>query len=291
MKIHGVPINLADAEAGPSVESQSDLDARQQREREYHRDFAQRHAGMIDTPVPLDVIQDTTRRPWNGYWTSYDMLMAQQLAGKKVVVSGCGFGDDAIRMGLLGAAVYASDLSPELLEIARQRALRMKAPGIEFDVMPAEKLAYPDGFADVVYFNDILHHVDIPAALAEARRVLKPDGVIIANELYTHSLLQRIRNSRFVSQWLYGRLVRFIYGGKEPYITEDERKIDESELVLLQRSLKPGYQQAFFLVLGGRLLPAHWRSVARFDRALLRIVGPLAPLLAARVVVSGAVAR
>jgi ubiquinone/menaquinone biosynthesis C-methylase UbiE len=291
MGINDRPGSGPETDILPADGSRSVLGARQQRERDYHRGFAQRHHAKIDEPVALDVIQDARRRPWNGYWTSYDLLMAQQLAGKKVLVPGCGFGEDAIRLALLGAEVYASDLSPDLLEIGRQRAARMDAPGIHFDAMPAEQLTYPDEFFDIVFFNDILHHVDIPAALAEAQRVLKADGVIIANELYTHSLLQRVRDSRFVSRWLYRLMVRFIYGNGQPYITEDEHKIDQHEMALLQAYLKPGCRREFFLFLGGRLLPADWLSVARFDRALLRLAKPLAPLLAARVVLMGTIAK
>ena len=198
------------------------LDERQRRERDYHEEFAKRYRDKITQPVLLDVIEPGPRRPWNGYWTAYDLLMAEDLAGKRVMVPGCGFGEDAIRLAKLGAEIHAFDLSPDLLEIARQRAARMGVTGIHFDVMPAEALVYPDDFFDLIFFNDILHHVNIPKAVAEGRRVLKSGGKLIANELYTHSLMQRARESRLVSGFLYRRMVRFINGTDKPYITEDE---------------------------------------------------------------------
>src|SRR5207245_524146 len=98
----------------------------------------------------------------------YDLLIAEMSsAGKRVLVPGCGFGDDAIRLAKLGADVYAFDLSPDMLEIARQRAAKMSVPSIHLDEMPAEALTYSDNFFDLVYFNDILHHVDIPKSVAE----------------------------------------------------------------------------------------------------------------------------
>ncbi len=117
-----------------------------------------------------------------------------------------------------------------LLEITRQRAARMAVTGINLKVMPAESLTYPDNFFDLVYFNDILHHVNIPAAVAETQRVLKPGGKMIANELYTHSILQKVRESRLVTSFFYPRMIRFIYGTDKPYITQDEHKINEHEL-------------------------------------------------------------
>ena len=71
----------------------------------------------------------------------------------------------------------------------------MAVPNIRFDVLPAERMDYPDDSFDLVFFNDILHHVDIPATLAEARRILRPGGTLIANELYTHSVLQSVREN------------------------------------------------------------------------------------------------
>src|SRR5438445_705951 len=81
--------------------------------REYHSEFAKRHRDKITQPVPLDVIGAGPRRPWNGHWTAYDLLMAEpNLVGKRVMVPGCGFGDDAIRLAKLGTEVHAFDLSP-----------------------------------------------------------------------------------------------------------------------------------------------------------------------------------
>ena len=267
------------------------LDERQRRERDYHEEFARRHSDKIDLPVALDVIEPGPRRPWNGYWTTYDLLMAENLAGKRVMIPGCGFGEDAIRLAKLGAEVYASDLSPDLLEIARRRAVRMGITSIHFEVMPAEALTYADNFFDLVYFNDILHHVNIPAAVIETRRVLKPSGRLIANELYTHSLMQRVRESRFVSGFLYPRMVRFIYGTDKPYITEDEHKIDEHELGTLEAILQPGAHHQYFLFLGGRIFPSIWVLGAKLDQVLFRLVSRLGPKFAGRVVLVGSVLK
>jgi ubiquinone/menaquinone biosynthesis C-methylase UbiE len=266
------------------------IDERQRRELEYHREFAARHRDKIETPVALDVIAPGPRRRWNAYWSSYDALMAQGVAGKKVLVPGCGFGEDAIRLAALGAEVFAADLSPDLIAIAHARAERMGIAGIHFEVMPAEQMTYDDDRFDLVYFNDILHHVDIPRTLAEVRRVLRPGGSVVANELYTHSLSQKIRDSRLIAGVLYRRMVPFIYGTKTPYITEDERKIDERELAMIAAILRaPRYE--YFLLIGGRLVPPYWPRVGKFDHAALNAFRPLGRLLAGRVVVVGTVRK
>jgi ubiquinone/menaquinone biosynthesis C-methylase UbiE len=275
----------------PGADQAALLDERQRRERDYHEEFAKRYPEKILQPVHMDVIEPGPRRPWNGYWTTYDLLMAEKLAGKRIMVPGCGFGDDAIRLAKLGAEVHAFDLSPDLLEIARQRALAMGVTGLHFDVMPAEALTYPDDFFDLILFNDILHHVDIPKAVSEARRVLKAGGKIIANELYTHSLVQRVRESHIVSGFLYRRMVGFIYGTDKPYITEDEHKINELELAVLEKVLQPGSLHAYFLLLGGRIFPVHWLGVAKFDRAFFALVGSMGRIFAGRVILAGTVAK
>ncbi len=267
------------------------LDERQRRERDYHEAFAARQNDRIDEPVLLDVIEPGPRRPWNGYWSTYDLLLAEGLAGKRILIPGCGFGEDSIRLATLKAEVHAFDLSPALVDVARARAAKLGLSNVTFDIMPAEALTYEDNFFDLVFFNDILHHVDIPKAVAEASRVLKPGGRIIANELYTHSLAQRIRESRFVAGFLYGRMVRFVYGTNDPYITEDEHKINEAELAILTAILRPPVEAHYFMFLGGRLLPGGWPNVARFDRAFLRMSDALGALLAGRVVIAGTVAK
>ncbi len=267
-----------------------DMDERQRREFEYHREFAARHRDKSETPVDLDVVTPGPRRRWNAYWSSYDAIMALTVAGKKVLVPGCGFGEDAIRVATLGADVYAADLSPDLVAIARARAERMGIALIHFDVMPAERMTYDENFFDLVYFNDILHHVDIPRTLAEVRRVLRPGGSVVANELYTHSFSQKIRESRLVSRLLYRRMVPFIYGTTTPYITDDERKIDERELAMIEGILQAPICE-YFLLLGGRLVPPYWPRVGAFDHAMLNLIPALGRLLAGRVLVVGTVRK
>jgi ubiquinone/menaquinone biosynthesis C-methylase UbiE len=154
-----------------------------------------------------------------------------------VLVPGCGFAEDAIRLACLGAEIYAFDLSHESVDIARRRAANMNLD-IVLNIAPAEKTIYPDQFFDAVWFLDILHHVDIPATVREMRRVLKPGALIIGDELYTYSLLDKVRQHRLIANWVYPRMQRFIYGEERPYITEDEHKIDEREFAIIASAFR-----------------------------------------------------
>jgi hypothetical protein len=86
-------------------------------------------------------------------------------------------------------------------------------------------------------------------------------------------------------------MVRFIYGTETPYITDDEHKIDENELAILESVLRPGIWRGNFLFLGGRVLPKDWLAVARLDRALLALAGAAGNVLAGRVVLRGVIAK
>jgi ubiquinone/menaquinone biosynthesis C-methylase UbiE len=267
------------------------LTPRQQREIEYHRDYAKAKAEERLAPVEFDVTDDKKRRWWNAYWTAYTLLMRHNLKGLKVLAPGCGFGEDAARLARLGAAVEAFDISPEIIDIAKARAERNGYGNIRFSVSPCERLDFPDAHFDIVFFFDILHHVDIPKSVTEARRVLKPGGRIIGNELYTHSLLQKgVRESYVVDKVLYPAMKKFIYGKNDAYITEDERKIDEREIAVVMQACS-SIELFYFNGLQGRLFPDRWPILSRADRLFMQASGPLGRVLAGRVVFDGVVAK
>jgi len=268
-----------------------DLTPRQQREIDYHRGYAAAKATEKLTPVNFDVIEDVKRRRHNAFWSAYDRLLAHDLKGKRALAPGCGFGEDAIRLARLGAEVDAFDISTDIIEIARRRCAAFGYAGVNFQAMPSEALTYPDNSFDLVLFIDILHHVDIPRTMAEMRRVLKPGGIIVGNELYTHSFVQkRIRESWIVDKALYGAMKTFIYGDDQPYITEDEHKIDEAEFAVVEAACA-SFETQWFNAFVGRLVPDRLPLVAELDRALLSLLGNAGRFTAGRVVFEGVVRK
>ena len=72
------------------------------------------------------------------------------------------------------ARVLATDLSPRMVELAA-------CAGVVAQVADAQRLPFGDGSFDVVAAMWMLYHVpDLDAALAEARRVLRPGGLLVA---------------------------------------------------------------------------------------------------------------
>lgn len=268
------------------------LSPRQQREVDYHRAYAEKMTAERMGPVAFDVVdQRGRRRWWNAYWSVYDLLLRHDLKNKRVLAPGCGFGEDAVRLARLGADVDAFDISPEIVAVASARAEKHGYGGVRFTVSPCETLAFPDDYFDAVFFLDILHHVDIPAAIAEARRVLKPGGRMIGDELYTHSAVQRnIRENVVVRKALYPVMRSFIYGKNDPYITEDEHKIDETEFRHVVDACET-IDIAYYNGAVGRLFPDRLPVLPQIDRALMKAAGGLGAYLAGRVVFDGVVRK
>ena len=99
-------------------------------------------------------------------------------SGMEVLDVGCGTGVVAITAARTGARVRGLDLTPELLERARENA-RVAGVDIEFREGDVEAMTYPDAAFDVV--TSQFGHMFAPrpdVAIAQMLRVLKPGGTI-----------------------------------------------------------------------------------------------------------------
>jgi ubiquinone/menaquinone biosynthesis C-methylase UbiE len=267
-----------------------ELTERQKNEIAYHREHARENTAILNKPFSWDVLDRPSRRWWNAYWQMYTYLTDLQLTGKSVLIVGCGFGDDALRLARMGARVCAFDLSSESLAIARTLALR-EGLAISFEEMPAENLQYESSFFDLIIARDILHHVDIPAALQELRRVAKPEALLVVNEVYSHSLTNLIRHSSLVERYLYPRMLRFIYGSEKPYITHDERKLDERDIRVVRGAMQRLDLEKYFNFLVTRIFPDRYDLLSKIDRGILIMLNPIGHLLGGRVLLSGPIVK
>ena len=74
--------------------------------------------------------------------------------------------------------IIASDVTPEMLTVARGLAEKRGLTNVSFAEMPAEKLPVPDASFDLVTCRTAPHHfADVPAFVSEVARVLRPGGV------------------------------------------------------------------------------------------------------------------
>lgn len=102
-----------------------------------------------------------------------DTLAALRVqSGTRFLDAGCGGGGAASLAAGLGAAVTGLDASEALLAIARERV-----PAGSFIHGDLEKLPFPDGTFDAALAaNSVIFAEDIPQAVRELRRVLRPGG-------------------------------------------------------------------------------------------------------------------
>lgn len=103
---------------------------------------------------------------------------ARVRAGQRVLDIACGTGVAAITARRAGASVVGLDLTPQLLERARENA-RIAGVDIEWHEGDAEALPFPDASFDVVlsqYGHMFAPRPDV--AIAQMLRVLKPGGTI-----------------------------------------------------------------------------------------------------------------
>ena len=88
----------------------------------------------------------------------------------KVLEIGCGTGIFTEKIYLAtNARITAIDISPALLEQAS-----IKLPDVKFLVENAMSLSFENDTFDVIYGSSVLHHLDMPTALSEFYRVLRP---------------------------------------------------------------------------------------------------------------------
>ncbi|MGA7924095.1 MAG: methyltransferase domain-containing protein [Thermoplasmata archaeon] len=108
--------------------------------------------------------------------------MAGMEPGLDVLDLACGSGDPTLEVAARispGGHVVGIDVSDGALGVARERASRARLTNVEFQCANAEDLPFPEGTFDrAVSRFGAMYFEDLPRALHEVRRVLRPKGRI-----------------------------------------------------------------------------------------------------------------
>jgi len=111
----------------------------------------------------------------------YAFWLLGNVRGKIVLDFGCGTGENIVPLVERGAHVIGIDISPELIELARQR-LALARVEATVQVGSAYETGLPDASVDVIFCVALVHHLDIERVRGEMQRVLAKDGEIILQE-------------------------------------------------------------------------------------------------------------
>ena len=120
---------------------------------------------------------------FNAYYARPETIrLAGDVAGLRVLDAGCGSGPVMEALRAKDGVVSGFDLSPAMVELARQRL------GEDADLRVGDlgaPLPYPDDAFDLVVASLSLHYVkDWASALAELRRVLEPGGRLVVSIIH-----------------------------------------------------------------------------------------------------------
>ena len=139
-----------------------------------HKDFWDKNAGRYDRFM---------RKDRAAYEKMYE-LIRPSVKAKTVLELATGTGLIAKHIVNAAARIEATDASTEMIAEAKRDNRSAK---LHFSVQDMFCLPYADGSYDAVIVSNALHIVPQPEkALAEIRRVLKDDGVLIA-PTFTHA--------------------------------------------------------------------------------------------------------
>lgn len=210
-------------------------------------------------------------------------FMSQFVSGANVLDVGCGCGYGSHFLLSAGAQqVYGIDYSRKALRYARRH---YKDPMLTFLHMNAEALTFPDASFDVAVSLENLEHLAQPAqCIAEARRVLRPNGLLLLatpNKDISSPLQERCPNPYHLVEFDYDSLdgllrehfaevaiFETLYEGSEvtKQLTADRRQrqrigieaYDASSIVVGHRKvdLKHRHNEASFLAMAwGEVAP------------------------------------
>ncbi len=188
--------------------------------------------------------------------------LANLSPGMRVVDIGCGRGEITLHAARRGAVVTAVDFSAECLELT-SATLALGPPDasarVHLSCADATALPVPDDSVHRVFFLDVAEHLrpwQLRQALAEVRRVLRPDGYTIIHTLPNRWAL----NFGYpLMRWLWPHLPA------EPR-SEYEKQVHVNELDPLQlsRALEEAGLHSRVWLENWTMVHARWAEGRRF---------------------------
>lgn len=232
---------------------------------EFHAEIARRERESLEKTSPELLERYQTCARWRTYYPECIVHFLTKNRPEHIGDFGCGSGEMACRLGLLGYRVTGIDVSPDLIEVARERA---RLEGVEdrvtFVVADAATAPITDGAFDAVLAMSVVHHMPAEDALNALERLLRPGGRI--------AFLEPVAYSKTL-QWLRNRTPL------EKDVSPDERQLCADEIRLIGKRFIIEEQRHFLMLARlRRLLPEACfrvgeRILSTIDQALFLIPG------------------
>jgi ubiquinone/menaquinone biosynthesis C-methylase UbiE len=174
------------------------MDARKLEEITFHdklRDGAHEQRWSLDAEKRLE--NDPAWSNFKYYAIEQDSIdlmrkwLLENCRGATILDYCCGNGLESIFVAQNGAKkVIGIDISPLSIENCNADAAAAGVQDIaSFRTMDAEALEFPDNTFDFMMEYGVLHHLDLPKAMAELARVVKPEGCMVCTETLGHNPL------------------------------------------------------------------------------------------------------
>lgn len=209
------------------------LSPQQQAQAEY---FNEKYAGSA-CEVDFAHFEGDRYGPWNPYWHVWNFVREQRSEdAQRLLVIGCGTGADALRYAHLGYDVEGVDVSAKAVDASRSAAAEYNLQErARFTLQPAEELSFADGTFDMVVGVNVLHHLDVSAAIPEVRRVLKQDGTAIFKEpLATPGRDRILHNPPF--SWIIRPGTKSVVKGLTYGDSAGERNLGERDFAVMREN-------------------------------------------------------
>jgi len=111
-----------------------------------------------------------------------------------VLEIGCGTGTTAIAHAPFVGHIRATDLSPRMVEIAKDKAKAAGIDNVTFEAVSVDALDVPGASLDVVMAHNVLHLLeDKERTIADIHTMLKPGGVFVTSTACIGDMMLPIR--------------------------------------------------------------------------------------------------